>query len=1697
MYKRILSLVMVLVLLCTALPASADELTLLNAGEISSARRLIAMDGDAEGWQEGTAPNALMNALQVQQYLEWLLSDEIGGLMVQIFDSAEMLDMIQPGRGDSLDSVSETLQRLNNQIAFYRDELEQGRLSIYNDLKRLSSGEELTEREQLRIALRVREDMKQLQQIIKTVADNAAKYSDQLAGHGLTFTGLLKAADTPDGEITDKAEQELLKTAEALTNDEQKLVAAQNGTDFSVLVLSSKQFGFIVRDAKGNPLKGAKVIVYLSAKPTTFQEATTDENGLATFLIKDFNPNKNNKVVVDVVITSDYHCTREMHSMTIRGGTSETVRLETYANQPFLRMACYNGSDFLSQQNTIFYTPKNDASQRIDILIDDLKKAKISGWLYLCYQTYDENGNVVDTEERRSFTSGTAVTFYGAYCQKLVPNSTLSVRVETTSFSKTYSTQLRVEKAVVEEPTFKDSKAISFTSGGLNFTFPSSIPFIGGSTMSLDIPGVNGQLAIDPSGYIQFAYGRNFQSEELSWKSESMRDKTQRMDDADKQTQRDANAIDNRVYKNAGATDQMKFLGETTAAVTVFAGLQGRIKEDVSRFRLTGAGGVQAAFKGGYGWQFLVGGAIPMFAALDFTFALGTSFALALEANRDLSNPKFIFGNGQGLTIDILAELGVSAGMGVRGLLNVALRFFGNIAPKLRLTNPVSAAVTLAMGLEVTAQAFLVKWKQTLWKGTYGADSAANGHEPPENPSAADVYTDIEAGVNTPSTSKVNLPPKNGMALAPDSEVEVFSRLDSLSQEIQYATLTVADGNSVTSATFGFWITPVTDKGDRKGELVWYNLDNPANHGIVLPDVGGGDWRSKEATDYSFAIAGDGDLVGINILSGVFGSREDHKPVRSRMSLAVMQAVRKDDGTLTLEFTSAAYYNDKITVASGPDQGGIYGGYSLSMPIIYFNRSAQNQWYLNAACNYEDINTGKTYGIISIDRQRTAAGVKEEPSEKNDSPERADPLSGATPTITRCLTIAQPVDLRFDGGRIEDTQSHSCYYRLSVIGDGAASAKDETTGLFAHMNGTRMKLDENVVFFSPLVRHGAMSDQNEVLFYLKKGQADDGSDCYRLMGAQHRIGEGNFTCRDYDVTMYAENFKITTIDDGSPYGITYLYWTECVAPSNDSGYQSQEKYEVKCVRFDSQGNTMSAPFTLVELSQMPSSLHLMMDGTGYYTTELSNGKGQGDASAAVSQQLVRFAFSLQTAVSLTGVVSYDPCVCAGEYATLLFAVENTGNLPVSRFTVAVMEQGATTPLQLITVDCSDPLSTGTNSPSGSAANSAYSVSRVDGIFDDINGDNWLVRSVGLSGADSDTPSVSSDLIEYQHTDLLMPGGVHTYRATFKVPDDWNGQKNLTAELGTVFAMTHYSNSLNGSNANDISQEVGIDANGNYVDRYGNILPASNDQNKPSFAKVKRAAAAEERSKDINVGSGDLMLDCQPYVDPTGAQYVRVNIVGRSDTAAAFSPTLTAKLGNTTVFTYRFANPIDEDFGYTLDIPASALLGDRTSGEITFTVTDNLGENALGSEFASFDNERTVKLGKELYIVRQPESVSIVEGEDAVFTVVVSGGVPPYTYQWQRLNENGVWEDIPGANQSQLVIPSVSMSDNGARFRCVITDSAGNTVISNTAALSGGGATLTVWAQFPVTGDRAQPVLWAAGALLCAAALWLLLRRRKG
>jgi hypothetical protein len=80
------------------------------------------------------------------------------------------------------------------------------------------------------------------------------------------------------------------------------------------------------------------------------------------------------------------------------------------------------------------------------------------------------------------------------------------------------------------------------------------------------------------------------------------------------------------------------------------------------------------------------------------------------------------------------------------------------------------------------------------------------------------------------------------------------------------------------------------------------------------------------------------------------------------------------------------------------------------------------------------------------------------------------------------------------------------------------------------------------------------------------------------------------------------------------------------------------------------------------------------------------------------------------------------------------------------------------------------------------------------------------------------------------------------------------------------------------------------------------------------------------------------------------------------------------------------------------------------------------------------------------IVQQPASVSVLEGEEAVFSVRLELGVGA-VYQWQR---DAV--DIPGANAFDYVLETARVGDDGAQFRCVITNSYGS-VTSATATLS--------------------------------------------
>ena len=122
-----------------------------------------------------------------------------------------------------------------------------------------------------------------------------------------------------------------------------------------------------------------------------------------------------------------------------------------------------------------------------------------------------------------------------------------------------------------------------------------------------------------------------------------------------------------------------------------------------------------------------------------------------------------------------------------------------------------------------------------------------------------------------------------------------------------------------------------------------------------------------------------------------------------------------------------------------------------------------------------------------------------------------------------------------------------------------------------------------------------------------------------------------------------------------------------------------------------------------------------------------------------------------------------------------------------------------------------------------------------------------------------------------------------------------------------------------------------------------------------------------------------------------------------------------------------------------------------------------------------------------YSPRQPESVTAQAGEDVSFDLEAAGGTKPYRYQWQVYDpKTGKWVDLKGFTESTIRREKIEAKWDGARFRCVVTDAAGATVVSDI-------ATLTVRAAVD-TGDHSNLPLYLAVAFV-ALALLLLLRRR--
>ena len=185
-------------------------------------------------------------------------------------------------------------------------------------------------------------------------------------------------------------------------------------------------------------------------------------------------------------------------------------------------------------------------------------------------------------------------------------------------------------------------------------------------------------------------------------------------------------------------------------------------------------------------------------------------------------------------------------------------------------------------------------------------------------------------------------------------------------------------------------------------------------------------------------------------------------------------------------------------------------------------------------------------------------------------------------------------------------------------------------------------------------------------------------------------------------------------------------------------------------------------------------------------------------------------------------------------------------------------------------------------------------------------------------------------------------------------------------------------------------------------------------------------------------------------DPNKHPYLETTYTGPAPLSVSISPTSVAmNLGQHVTFTSNVSGGTPP-YSYQWYLNDTAVPG-ASASSWTFTpisvgfymiylnVTDNVGTTAKS-------NTANVTVNPQLTVSISPHSTTITLGQSVLFTSTVSGGTPPYSYQWYL---NGA--PVSGATSASWTFTPTSAGSYTVYIN--VTDNVGVTVQSNTASVA--------------------------------------------
>ena len=1506
---------------------------------------------------------------------------------------------------------------------------------------------------------------------------------------------------------------------------EGSVLGDDDGRSTTVTVMDQNHVGFALYDANKKAVAGVTVSVRNNSEPKADPvSGTTDDSGFVIFEVNKFKVDSNNNMCLYVEFDTSNVKGQKLQSLCVPGlilakGGKYAAYLKVDDGTPYIYKASFHDHDILSNKMSLLYSKSNDYDVEFRVTFKNTRSMPA-----LCYA--DKDG-----KEMKAFgptsESGGEYVFKNKWKSMLNPDQvdTIYFRLEDDP-DKRYATMIEPIHTIFEKPTDIGGMLGGFGKGlGLSFKIPK--PLDRSVNVSIGLSEWIPQFSVDPMGYVTLAVGNHIPEPDYGdgWKSNDAIDYDQFAATMANYVKAGELKAASGMWKRKMKQLRYALMAKGDMGIGVFVLLQARWgdQEDITELQLKGTVGGTLDYMVDLTQNFLFP-VVEIPGYLDVQFGVAVSLAFTVELDLEYLNGKLDdwgFHFMEEWTLDIRLMLSVSLGVGFKGILDAWIKGSGyiNFGFGFFTYRSPSVTITAGAGLYIGVKIILVTISAELISGNWTWYTTEKNSY-----SLLDTY--MSPRVNEAASDDHGTQPQLAQAY-PELVVEPTAVLKDLEGACGSPKLLTLGGDL-------YAFIP------QNGRVHWHNVSKNISGSLedVLKKAAryyDGNVPVAEMKDYAldaavFRATGQNQYkesmhVDDYIALAVLCAKEfddDNMPAAKANNIACYSLyLWRDGSTGALVFGMDGHdYNLSCYRAAWQGEDAVSAGVIADDPSILgasFNfreiryKLGAHPYYVRATgqvnVGYSSVSKTDPDGKKVTDNIRLSCEGYTYRDQNHDNKPAMDAM-----TVTRDSEAHTDSQVACGAGE-GYTRTLTRYIGQNTWVAVSASDQDSVIELYdTSMDAAGEGNRKSIVLARGNIDHivTIAGSGVQTVFYVDDAEPSDDSNRLRLKSlrisqAKYQAaskGDLSFTVgrTTYDVDIGSRTFNVTKIGD-----VYYIYW---LTSGHESSTGKGDAWRVTFAPWDEGTNAVLDDAVLAEVSLSEADLavqelFLTAGGTGYFTAGPDkNTKVNSGEENAASLSLYSFPATMAPVMDLQTQVVEDLLVCPGDFDDINLTVMNSGNVAATALEVDIVDvkDKKEDVIGTLHADLLNPQNNWLKMGQDTVLTGEKAFYRLEDYDLTPRQLDFLAQETPVAytvtGGVLTSENEQETRTNYYKTCAMMPGALAGFKGSMQIPTDWDGEHTIELRVRSVSTSANWVGAVASAAGRDSLYAGGDTADYDEI-RYdtdsstGKLTLTVQSGSDTASAAFAASAGTPEKVKVTTLH--DLDVGERVYRGPNDEEMLAFTLLDHAETEetihiyfeiypdGAEEPIL--------VYPQHYPEAVSDGATHTFEMPLTALL-DPSAYERARVVVRGQGIE----EITLVNNEFTLYLDGEvapLTILRQPRDVIARPGETVSFSVEVTGGTAPYSYQWQVWNpKTRKWVDLEGYTTAEISRENIEKEWDGAKFRCVITDRAGNTVTSEE-------ATLKVVENMPDTGDHSDLALYLAVAALALALMAWLRKRQAG